>query len=186
MYSTYKYWPNTDPVWVDGLLPDQYVLVRTMYIFTYKYVLIHTICIMVYVSCTYYMYIYIKYRILPDQYVFVCNLYIYMYMNTYRYIHSGAEDLRLSRRSREQVVRHMQSEPEAGLEPQLLVLSKGHSDVKTKKGSHPAKAYIGPLQKEERAWLTACQQFMAEQDFCTGKNVVLPFPSAKEERYSTL
>ena len=80
-------------------------------------------------------------------------------------------------------MKQVQSESEAGLEPRLRVFSKGHSDIKKIKGRHPAQAYHVSLLKEERAWPTAGQQFMAEQDFCTGKNVVLPFPSAKEERY---
>ena len=62
------------------------------------------------------------------------------YTASYRFVNSGGEDFHLSRRSRARVVRQMQSESEAGLEPRLRVLSKGHSDVKTKKGSHPAKA----------------------------------------------
>ena len=33
---------------------------------------------------------------------------------------------------------------------------------------------------------TAGQQFMAEPDFCTRKNFILPFPSAREESYRTL
>ena len=127
-------------------------------------------------------------NVLTSTYLYI--LYVYTYMNTYtasyRFVNSGGEDFHLSRRSRARVVRQMQSESEAGLEPRLRVLSKGHSDVKTKKGSHPAKAYIVPLPKEARAGPTACPQFIAEPDFCTGTNVVIPFPSAKEERYHTL
>ena len=51
---------------------------------------------MVSISYTYNTYIYVQYRIRPDQYIFVCLLYVYTYMNTYSYVHSGAEDLRLS------------------------------------------------------------------------------------------
>ena len=143
-----------------------------MYIFTYKYVLIRTICIMVYVSCTYYMYIYVQYGIRPDQYVFLCILYVYTYINTYRFVYSGAEDLRLSRRSRAQVVRQIigcsQSQRldwnlDCWFYPRDTVTSK------TKKGRHPAKAYIFLLPKEERAGPTSCFQFMAEPDFCTGR-----------------
>ena len=46
---------------------------------------------------------------------------------------------------------------------------------KEKRASHKAQANTVPLQ-EERAGQTACHQFMAEHDFCTWKNVVLPFP----------
>ena len=59
---------------------------------------------------------------------------------------------------------------------------------KQKRASHAAQADIldDSLPKKERAWPTAGQQFAAKPDFSTGKNVVVPFPSAREERYSTL
>ena len=69
----------------------------------------------------------------PDQYVFVCILYVYTYMNTYRYVHFGTEDLRLSRRSRAQVVRQMHSESEAGLEPRLRVYPRDTVTSKQKR-----------------------------------------------------
>ena len=54
--------------------------------------------------------------------------------------------------------------------------------------SHAAQADIVLLQIEERARPTAGQPFKAEQDIGTGpgKNIVLPIPSAWEERYRTL
>ena len=81
-----KYWPRFNRGFLAQLvrtrtyLVDQYVLVRillpsnirTYLVWTYhKYVQIHTICTMVYVSCTYNTYLYVQYRISPYQYVFV-------------------------------------------------------------------------------------------------------------------
>ena len=65
-----KYWPKC--VQYVLVRPRQYVLLHIKYVFTYKYLQICTICIMVYVSCTYNTYIYVQYRICPDQYIFAC------------------------------------------------------------------------------------------------------------------
>ena len=54
------------------------------------------------------------------------------------------------------------------------------------KGKSPCPSRHCSAVDRGRAEQTAGQQFMAEPDFCTGQNVVFPFPSAKEERYRTL
>ena len=70
----------------------------------------------------------------------------------------------------------------AGWEPRSRVLSKGRSDV-TEKGQVTRHGPSRPGPTLKRAVLTAGQPLMAEPDFGTGKNVVLPFPSARAERY---
>ena len=55
----------------------------------------------------------------------------------------------------------------------------GRSDVTIKGASHVARANTVPRPRKERAVPTAGQPLMAEPDFGTGKNVVLPFPSAQ-------
>ena len=58
-YGKKKYGPNTDPVWVWDLQPEQLVLVHTLmytrtnmyiYVYTNKYVHIHVICAIAWVS----------------------------------------------------------------------------------------------------------------------------------------
>ena len=65
----------------------------------------------------------VQYGIRPEQYILERILYLYMYMNMCGYVHSGADDLRLSRRSSARAMKQVQSESEAGLEPRWRVLS---------------------------------------------------------------
>ena len=119
--------------------------------------------------------------------VHICMyLYIYMYMNTYRYVHSGAENLRLSWRSNARVVNRCNQSQRLDENLNRGYYPRDTVTWKQIRASQTAKAGIVQMPKEERAWPTAGQQFMAELDFSTGKNVVLPFPLAREERCLTL
>ena len=68
---------------------------------------------------------------------------------------------------------------EAGWEPEPRILSKGRSGVKKTETSHAARADTVPRPRKKRAGPPAGQLLRAEPDFGTGKNFVLPFPSAQ-------
>ena len=82
----------------------------------------------------------VQFGIRPELYVLDLILYLYMYMNMWGYVHSRADDLRLSRWSSARAMKQVQSESEAGLEPRDTETSK------TKKGSQPTLFLLGAAE----------------------------------------
>ena len=50
--TTYKYWPNTDPIWLEGFQPNQYVLSVFWSVFVHTYCVHSSTCTFLIHTCT--------------------------------------------------------------------------------------------------------------------------------------
>ena len=50
--TTYKYWPNTDPIWLEGFQPNQYVLSVFWSVFVHTYCVHRSTCTFLIHTCT--------------------------------------------------------------------------------------------------------------------------------------
>ena len=63
--TTYKYWPNTDPIWLEGFQPNQYVLSVFWSVFVHTYCVHSSTCTFLIHTCT-------KWNMSWSSYTFQC------------------------------------------------------------------------------------------------------------------